>query len=100
MAIKGGYKIIDLHDTDITVGGDGVTIAGIYNAIEHNYRKPILISGLHIGGVEQEDCFVTLTHSENTYTGLLQFLTGDKIHILAVTNDDKVTITEKTVTTA
>ena len=100
MAIKGGYKIIDLQDIDITVGGDGVTIAGIYTAIENNYRKPLLISGLSLGGVEQEDSFITLSHSENTYTGLLQFLADDKIHIITITNDDKIVVTEKTVTTA
>lgn len=34
MAIKGGYKLIDLKDSKLTVGGEGVTVKGIYNSIE------------------------------------------------------------------
>ena len=38
MAIKGGYKLIDLKDSKLTVG-EGVTVKGIYNSIKNSYNK-------------------------------------------------------------
>ena len=91
---KGGYKLIDLRDNNITVGGDAVTIVGIYASIEHNYRKPTVLTGLTVGGVEKEDTFVNFEHGENTYSGLLAMPESDKLLYISVTNEDAVTITE------
>ena len=57
MAIKGGYKLIDLKDSKLTVGGEGVTVKGIYNSIENSYNKPLILTGIHIGGIERNDVF-------------------------------------------
>lgn len=57
--LKGGYKIIDLKDKPITTGGAFATIDGIYSAIEDNYRKPLLFSGINFDNVEKPDVFVT-----------------------------------------
>ena len=45
---KGGYKLIDFKETNITLATPS-TIKGVYEAIENNYRKPTLITGLVIG---------------------------------------------------
>lgn len=67
MAKNGGYKIINLKDTDLT-SGVGVTIAGTHEAIENSYRKPLLLSGIVIGSVEKNDVFVAFTVASNTYS--------------------------------
>ena len=35
---KGGYKLIDFKENNIVLG-TSTTIKGVYDAIEHNYRK-------------------------------------------------------------
>lgn len=64
--MRGGYQILDLNDTNL-VSGNGKTIGGIYDLIEGNYRKPILLSGLVIDGIEQADVFVQFTVSEDSF---------------------------------
>lgn len=65
--IKGGYKIIDFKDENIPNGQSPVTISGIYESIENNYRKACLLSGLTLAGVEKADIFRNPTVSESNY---------------------------------
>lgn len=83
--IKGGYKIINLKDTSINAEG-GSTIAGLYDAIEHNYRKPLLLSGIVIDGVEKPDTFISVASADGSYT----FTAYGKTY--TVNNADLVTI--------
>lgn len=53
---KGGYKLIDFKENNIVLTTP-TTIKGVYDAIEHNYRKPTLITGLVIGSVEKRRYF-------------------------------------------
>lgn len=55
MSKNGGYKIIDLQDRPLT--GSPVTIPGIYEEIEGNFRKPLLLSGINVGGAERPDLY-------------------------------------------
>lgn len=55
--IKGGYRIIDFKDTPLVIEGATMMIEGIYESVEGNYRKPLLLSGLVINGVEKPDVF-------------------------------------------
>lgn len=64
MSKKGGYKIIDLKNNDLTSSN---TIEGIYDAIEGNYGKPILLSGIVIDSVEKDDIFVNVEVSGSDY---------------------------------
>lgn len=64
MSLKGGYKIIDLKNNDLTSSN---TIDGVYDAIEGNYGKPILLSGIVIDGVEKDDIFVNIEVSGSDY---------------------------------
>lgn len=83
--LKGGYKIIDFKDNNLTTETP-VVITGIYSELENNYRKPLLISGITIDGVEKPDCFVSCTHAENSYTFALYG------HNVTVSNADSVSI--------
>lgn len=83
--LKGGYKIIDFKDNNLTTETP-VVITGIYNDIENNYRKPLLISGITIDGVEKPDCFIACTHAENSYSFTLYGRT------VTVSNADSVSI--------
>lgn len=65
---KGGYKIIDLKDTPFTAGGAAMMIDGIYDAIEASYRKPIMLAGLNVGGLEYGAAYVVPTVTESAYT--------------------------------
>lgn len=93
---KGGYKLIDFKENNIALSTP-TTIKGVYEAIEHNYRKPTLITGLVIGSVEKEDTFVNFEHAENVYNGLLGMTANDKVLFIKITNEDVVTITENTI---
>ena len=88
MAIKGGYKLIDLNDNKLTVGGDGVTVKGIYNSIENSYNKPLILTGINIGGVERNDVFIVFSYNSGSYVANISVT--EKI---TITNADLVTIT-------
>jgi hypothetical protein len=88
MAIKGGYKLIDLKDNKFTVGGNGITVKGIYNSIENSYNKPIILTGINIGGVEKNDVFVDFADDSGSYVANIS--ATEKI---TITNADLVTIT-------
>lgn len=84
---KGGYKIIDFKDVNITTGGDGVTVTGIYESIEESHRKAIMLSGVTIDNVEKPDCFVDCEIADSNY----QFTAYGKNW--TITNADLVTVT-------
>lgn len=88
MAIKGGYKLIDLKDSKLTVGdGAGVTVKGIYNSIENSYNKPLILTGINIGGVERNDVFIDFSDDSGSYVANIS--ATEKI---IITSADLVTI--------
>lgn len=96
---KGGYKLIDFKENNIGLDKSTI-IKGVYDAIEHNYRKPTLITGLVIDSVEKEDTFVNFEHGKNVYNGLLGMTANNKVLFITIDNNDAVTITENTITLA
>lgn len=88
MAIKGGYKLIDLKDNKFTVDDSGITVKGIYNSIENSYNKPLILTGINIGGVEKNDVFVDFSDDSGSYVANIS--STEKI---TITNADLVTIT-------
>lgn len=82
---KGGYKIVDFEDINITTE-NGATVVGVYESIESSHRKAILISGVTIDGVEKPDCFISCDISDGNYT----FSAYGKT--FTVSNADKITI--------
>lgn len=89
--MTGGYKIVDFGDINLVVGAEGVNISGVYEAIEGSYRKPILLAGLTVDGVEKQNMYVSFYHSDNQYIAkIIPDATGEAT--LTVTNDDLVTL--------
>ena len=88
MAIKGGYKLIDLKESKLTVGGGGVTVKGIYNSIKNSYNKPLILTGINIGGVERNDVLINFSVNSGNYVANISVT--EKI---TITNADLVTIT-------
>lgn len=87
MAIKGGYKLIDLKDNKLTIGGDGITVKGIYNSIKNSYNKPLILTGINIGGVERNDIFIDFAFNSGNYVANIS--PTEKI---TITNADLVTV--------
>lgn len=83
---NGGYQIIDLKDTNLS-SGVGVTISGIYDAIEGSYRKPLLLSGIVIENVEKNDVFICADLSGTTYS--IAIYDG----VITIADDNTVTYT-------
>ena len=88
MAIKGGYKLINLKDSKLTIGGDGVTVKGVYNSIENSYNKPLILTGINIGGSERNDVFINFSYNSGSYVANIS--ATEKI---TITSADLVTIT-------
>lgn len=87
--MRGGYKMIDLQDVNLT-NNESHTIKGIYDSIESNYRKTLLLTGLTVDDIEKADRYVTFTHSDNAYTSTIESgLT------LTITDADSVTLTQE-----
>lgn len=87
MAIKGGYKLIDLKENKLTVGGGDVTVKGIYNSIENSYNKPLILTGINIDGVERNDVFIDFSVVSGNYVANIS--ATEKI---TITKADLVTI--------
>ena len=82
---KGGYQIIDLKNKTMT-SGVGAVYDGIYDKVKGT-RKPILVSGLNLGGTEYHDSFVDFTVSGTTFTGTIYGKT------ITIADTDTVTVT-------
>lgn len=87
MTIKGGYKLIDLKENKLTVDGEGVTVKGIYNSIKNSYNKPLILTGINIGGIERNDVFIDFTFNSGSYVANIS--ATEKI---TITNADLVTV--------
>lgn len=83
---KGGYQMVCLGGKSLT-SGTAVSIPGTWNAIEGNYHKPILLTGIVISNVEVADVYVCFTGS-GPYVAAVPGL-----GTFSVANDDKVTFT-------
>ena len=62
---KGGYQIVNFREIPLTAG-KAATIPGVYAALERT-NKAILVSGIIIGGVEYDDCFVMASVTDSNY---------------------------------
>lgn len=91
MSRKGGYLIIDLKNNDLM---DSPTIEGIYDLIEGNYGKSILLSGIMISNVEKADVFTKPDVSSSTF--VFKNVYG---YDISVNDEDEVTIASTEVAT-
>ena len=89
---KGGYQILDLKNTNFTLG-TGVKVSGAFKTILET-KKPILVSGIVIDGTAYNDTYVVFTYmkvSSNIYF-------AGKIYnkLIRIAFNDTVTISEST----
>lgn len=82
---KGGYQIIDFKNQNLTT--TATVIDGIYDSIEGNNRKSLLLSNLIIDGTECADTFATASVSGSNYVLSAYGAT------ITVTSDNNVTST-------
>lgn len=83
---RGGYKVIDLQDKSIT--SQGVTVEGVYDAIENSNRYALQLCNVVVDGVEKNDAFVTVKVDASNY---LIDAYGVKIQ---VTSEDVISLVE------
>lgn len=81
--MRGGYKLISLENKNI-VTGSTATIDDIYERIENSNRKPLVLTGIVIDGVEYNDCGICPVLNGTSYT----FTAWGKTY--TVTDADKV----------
>lgn len=92
MAVKGGYRIIDLHGMELSTSAP-VTVPGVYEKIESSYGKPLLFSGINYGGMPRNDCFVAMAVDSGNYTGIIASSAAATYRITIASNDT-ITFTE------
>ena len=83
--IKGGYKIINLKGVSLK-SGVAQNIKGTHKAIESNYGKATLLSGLTVNGTDYQDMFVNFTVSGTNYVATTV------VGTLTISKNDDVTI--------
>lgn len=81
----GGYQIIDLGGKKLT-SNVGMTYNGLYEKIEGT-NKPILVSGINLGGKEYHDTWCEFNVNGSNYEGLIY---GNKI---VIQDNDVITVT-------
>lgn len=99
-----GFLNINLEDKAITVGSQtAVTVPGVYEAIEGNYRRPVIVHGLKIGSSERPAQIVNFKVSSTDFVGTLSVeatATGCDIYTLKVDDDDGVWVTKSSIKSA
>ena len=87
---KGGFLFIDLGDTNIN-GGGNITVDGIYDRLESNYRKAIYLSGLTINSTEMPAQVVSCTTSGGNY--ILSFVSNKQEYDFTISDNDQIVLT-------
>lgn len=78
MSKKGGYLIIDLKNIDLNSksndgsgydwSNDSGLLPNLYNLLEQNYFKQVLVTGIKINGIEKNDVIATVYLNGSTYS--------------------------------
>ena len=82
---NGGYTILDFENKDFTIG-TAQKIDGVYNQINNNYSKPIILWGLTIGGSAKKALFLNFDKVSGNYVAQ----SGDLI--FTISSNDNVLI--------
>lgn len=92
-----GYKVIDLEYA--LIDGEGITVKGIYEAIE-GATKPILLAGVNANGTEINPALVAFGVSgQDLIASIVTTSTATSLsgYTVKVTDEDLVTVTGFTV---
>ena len=76
--MRGGYIIVDVSGVTFTAG-EVATIPGIYETLEGNYGKAVMLSEFTLDGTFYPASYVTFTHT-GSYEGTAY---GQKVTITA-----------------
>lgn len=87
MSRKAGYKVLNLKGTDLSSAS--FTLDGIYDSIEGNYNKALLLTGIVIDSVEKADVFVTAEVDSDANYVIKAY---DKT--ITIASDDTVTVAD------
>lgn len=72
MSKKGGYLIIDLKNIDLNSPYNWSNKSGLlpdlYNVLEQNYFKQVLVTGIKINGIERNDFITTIYLNGTSYS--------------------------------
>ena len=78
MSKKGGYLIIDLKNIDLNSKGyngsvydwsnESGLLPDLYNLLEQNYFKQVLVTGIKINGIERNDLIATVYLNGSEYS--------------------------------
>lgn len=75
MSKKGGYLIIDLKNIDLNSDGgtynwsnNSGLLPYLYNVLEQNYFKQVLVTGIKINGIERNDVITTIYLNGTSYS--------------------------------
>lgn len=91
----GGYQIINLNDVNHTLE-TGVVHEGIYEKIEGT-RKPILLSGITVAGVEYHDTYILPVVNDSSYVAVVGRNPSTNTELrITIEDDDVVTFTQET----
>ena len=85
--MKGGYQLIDCHGANLHE--DGITIGGIFKAIDRNHGKNIILTNFILLGVLCADTAIECQFSGSVYS--IPFFFGKKIIINA---NDLLTVSD------
>lgn len=88
--MRGGYIIADFKKTALT-SGTQASIEGLFNSVSSPYKKPVMVSGLVIGGVEYPAFYAVFVKNANNYEAQVS-INGTALTIV-VTPEDGVTVT-------
>lgn len=86
-----GYQIVSLKNINIPTDGTSVHIDGIFNAIEGNHRKPIMLSDIVLDVVERSSRYVEFVVRDGHYAGYLA-ISGDVNVRIEITDEDMITV--------
>lgn len=95
--MRGGYKIIDLSGIDIHTDSTTV-VKGVYERIEGNYGKPLLIHGLIHNDIAMEDIWLNMLPVPGFYMGTFVIREGSNTIqiIININSEDSVQISRVT----
>lgn len=88
--MRGGYIIADFKKTALT-SGTQASIEGLFNSVSNPYKKPVMVSGLVVGGVEYPAFYAVFVKNSNNYEAQAA-INGTSLTIV-VTPDNNVTVT-------
>jgi hypothetical protein len=82
----GGYQLVDFKDINLTT--NAVKIEGVYETIESNNRKPLLLHNGVVNNVERADCYAFCVVDGTDF----KLYYGNPAYYIKVTDEDMVSL--------